>query len=125
MGRPKRLSILEACLILLGAHSPPKTKARARIIPAMSKQGIRVVWRDRYWVYPGNRFKPQTRIKVWPGEIVMTVRVTIGPTSARIVTETGLAMVPFSVSRFRDDVHIALPTGTELVLPRPRPDREW
>jgi hypothetical protein len=126
MGRPERESVLEAYRIAAGAHAPLKTKERARIISAKSQYGIRVIWRDGYWVYPGTKRKPKSRIKVWPGEIVVAVRVTIGPTAAWLITDSGLARVPFLFEGL-NDIKIILPIiNAELVLPRPRPDRgEW
>jgi hypothetical protein len=126
MGRPSRKSVFEACMIAAGLRAPPETKKRGRTIPAISEQGIRVVWRDGYWVYPGTRRKPKSRIKVWPGEIVVAVRVTIGPTAAWLMTDSGLARVPFSFEGI-NEIKILLPIIiVKLILPRPRPDRgEW
>jgi hypothetical protein len=108
MAQTLSTAVIEACRIAAG---DPPTREAPQVVTCSG--GVWRLWRGGKWT---RCLKSHAR--AYPGEIAIAFDATLFPSLAYLVTSDGLVAIPFR--GLAEEVEVVLPTGIEMVLPRPQ-----
>lgn len=105
-------AVIEACRIAAG-DLPAREAPQVIACPGDTR-----VWRNGQWTPRRPHSRPPGKTRAYPGELVVAFDARLFPSLAYLVTSDGLVAIPFH--GLAEEVEVVLPTGLEMVLPRPQ-----